>query len=130
MQSSGYWFETIWEDLRLFEKKILNALGRQLLKQNASSHVYTLQIKDFGLDHLNPSDITERLHGLKNKSVAMRIDHRLAQVPLLTDVRYDDHRKTVTVTFNSLLKGGYRILGEQDIKRSSTSLEREHVINI
>lgn len=113
MHSKSYWFDRIWEDLRLFDRKILYGIGKHLREQPESKHSYTIQLVEFGLDLLNPSDITERLQALKKKTVTMAIDGNPAQVPLVTDVRYDDHLKTVTLTFNSLLKEGYQALGER-----------------
>ena len=112
-------FEKKWKSLRLFEKKILIGLGRHVHLSDANTKVYRLHLTAFGLDMLNPSDITERLKGLKKKSVEVKIDRvdpvdrGLVYVPLITDIRYDDPSKTVTLTFNSILKEVYMRLGGQ-----------------
>ncbi|WEG13819.1 hypothetical protein PU629_05485 [Pullulanibacillus sp. KACC 23026] len=108
------WFDSIGENLRLFEKKILYGIGAHVRRNETKRYtIYTIHLTEFGLDLLNPSDITERLSNLKNRTVSMAIGTGKARVPLLTDVRYDDPSKTVTITFNSLLKGGYLSLGEK-----------------
>jgi hypothetical protein len=113
-------FEKKWNTLRLFEKKILIGLGRHVQLSDANTKAYRLHLTAFGLDLLNPSDITERLRGLKKKSVPVKleqvdpVDRGLVYVPLITDVQYDDPSKTVTLTFNSVLKEIYMVLGHHD----------------
>lgn len=115
-------FENKWKSLRLFEKKILIGLGRHVHLSDANAKVYHLHLTAFGLDMLNPSDITERLRGLTKKSVEVKVeqvdpvDRGLVVVPLITDVQYDDPSKTVTLTFNSILKEMYTLLGRDHFK--------------
>jgi hypothetical protein len=110
-------FEKKWNTLRLFEKKILIGLGRHVHLSDANTKAYRLHLTAFGLDLLNPTDITERLRGLKKKSVQVKIDRvdpvdrGTVFVPLITDVQYDDPSKTVVLTFNSILKEIYMLLG-------------------
>lgn len=104
--------ETIWSDLRLFERKILYGIGRHITKNCSKSKAYTIHLTEFCLDNLNPSDIIERLISLKEKTIPVRFEDFLANVRLLTDVRYDDGAKTVTLTFNRLLEAPYRELPE------------------
>lgn len=103
-------FRGIWDDLSLFEKKILFGIGQHVITANEKTKAYKLKLTEFGLDKLNPSDITNCLRRLQDKSVPMEIDEQLAYVPLLTDMRYDDLNKKVTITFNSILKEDYMAL--------------------
>lgn len=123
------WFQAIWEELRLFEKKILCGIGEHVLEHREKRPPYHIQLIEFGLDHLNPSDITERLQGLKEKTVTMKVDQNQARVPLLTDIRYHDPKKTVTLTFNSLLKEGYLLLGKsKPLKQKSVVYHETNII--
>ncbi len=105
-------FEPIWDDLRLFEKKIMMAIGRHIKQIPPKANAYTMHMVDFSLDHLNPSDITERMKRLKSKTVAVMMEDQRVHIPLLTDLRYEDLSKTVTFTFNSLLKPCYEALAD------------------
>jgi hypothetical protein len=98
---------TLFPHLGIFERKIIKAVARHVSPNDSNTKAYCLRLIDFQLDNLNPSDITERLRWLKNKRVCIPIDDNLAFVPLLTDIRYDDQRKNVTITFNSILKPHY-----------------------
>jgi len=98
--------------LPLFERKIITAIARHVSKNDSNTKAYCIRIIDFELDCLNPSDITERLRWLKEKTVHIWIDGDLAAVPLLTDIRYDDRKKNVTITFNSVLKFLYADIRE------------------
>jgi len=93
--------------LSLFERKIIAALSRCVKKEDANTKAYCLRLIDFELDCLNPSDIIDKLKRLKEKTISVRIDGIEAYVPLLTDIRYDDKYKKVTITFNSILKNLY-----------------------
>ncbi|MGV3488526.1 MAG: RepB family plasmid replication initiator protein [Tuberibacillus sp.] len=99
--------------LTLFERKIIAAIAKHVSYNDSNTKAYCIRLIDFELDCLNPSDITTRLKGLREKTVYLPIDGRLAQVPLLTDIRYDDRRKNVTLTFNSILKGLYAEIKEK-----------------
>ena len=106
----------IWPSLKLFERKIITAIAGQVSIEDPNTKVYSFRLIDFELDNLNPSDITERLRWLTRKTISIRINGDIAFVPLLTDIRYDDHKKHVTITFNSILKTFYADLNALPIK--------------
>ncbi|GGH74999.1 hypothetical protein JOD43_000615 [Pullulanibacillus pueri] len=97
----------IYNKLTLFDQKIINGIIKQVNRDDEDTKAYLINLIDFGLDHLNPSDITERLKKLVKVSVKVSIDGELAYVPLLTHMKYEDHDKKVILTFNSLLKPYY-----------------------
>lgn len=94
----------IYPHLKLFERKIIAAIAKRVSIGDANTKAYVMHMIDFELDVLNPSDITERLRWLSRKTIDVTLDGDLVKVPLLTDVRYNDRYKSVTFTFNSLLK--------------------------
>lgn len=107
---------SLFPHLGLFERKIIKGIAKHVSKNDSNTKAYCLKLIDFELDSLNPSDITERLRWLKNKRVCLPIDETLAFVPLLTDIRYNDRQKNVTITFNSILKRHYADLNEMPMK--------------
>lgn len=102
---------SVWKDLSLFEKKILRGIGRHVKKSDKRTKVFHLKLTEFGLDKLNPSDITAYLRRLQDKAIPTCLDEDIVYIPLITDMRYDDPKKQVTITFNLLLKEDYVALG-------------------
>ena len=99
--------KNIYDKLTMFDRKILTRIIKQIEKEDANTKAYTIRLIDFELDLLNPSDITQRLKRLTQVTTQIEIDGNDAAVPLLTHILYEDHRKTVTLTFNSILKPFY-----------------------
>ncbi|GGE48747.1 hypothetical protein GCM10011391_29470 [Pullulanibacillus camelliae] len=110
----------LFDQLSLFDRKILKGISRRVRIEDKNTKAYTFKLIDFELDHLNPSDITERLKRLAKMGIMTHIDGQEARVPLLTHIQYRDPDKTVTLTFNSLLKPYYVDLQEK-VQASSTA---------
>jgi len=103
----------LFDQLSLFDRKILKGIIRCVHLDDKNTKAYTFQLIDFELDHLNPSDITEKLKKIADMAIMTHIDGQEVRVPLLTHMQYKDHDKTVTLTFNSLLKPYYVDLKER-----------------